>query len=115
MSIIVVLLGIISLSAVVTALGVVIAARDLRRTLRRVNRMLPACEEAIREVHQTFEVAHKILTRTQHAASHVETTIERACVSAMGLIERMVSWPSRARVFLKDQFGNGARSGPRQR
>ena len=113
-SLIVVLLGLISICMVVLTAVLSMTARDMRRTLRRVNTMLPRCDEAIRDLHHAMGQVHQVLKQATQITRHVETVVSKACTAALDVIDPVLTWKGRAETFFAERFGNGARSGPRR-
>ena len=111
---VVVLLGVVSLSVVAMTAILFVTARDFRRTLQELRAMLPNCDEAVHEARRALGEVRHLLKRTDNAARHVETVVHRACQAASEAIERFVFLKERAQTFLAERFGNGARSGPRR-
>lgn len=109
------LLGVMSVCAVVMTVTVCLAVRDLRRTMRHVNTMLPDCDKAVQDTRHTLAHIRRLLVRGDHAAHEVERVIHRACDAASAIIERVVFLKERAEDVLAGRFGNGARSGSRPR
>ena len=110
-----ILLGVISLSLVVMTIAVVLTTRDLRRVLRRVWVILPTCDQTLQEAHLVFGEARKILGHAKGSVLQIETLVRKACLVATEAVQQVASWKSRAGALFEAQFGNGARSGPRQR
>jgi len=112
---VVILLGVMSVGVLVMTVTVWLAARDLRRTVRQASRMLPDCDKAVQEARRTLMSIRQLLARTDHATRQVEGVIRKACDTASEVIGRVVFLKDKAEDFLAGRFGNGARSGPRQR
>ena len=93
-------LGLISGCAVAMTVTMVWTARDLRRTLRRVNTILPTAEKALRDVHQALDHVRRLLTRADRATRHVETVVHQVCDTAEHTVHK---W-----------LGNGAGADPRR-
>ena len=111
----VILLGVISLCLVTITVSLLVTARDLRRVLKRVDAILPACDQAAQEARRILGEARQLLKRTHKTARHIETVVEQACHVASDVIEQVVSLKGRARTFLaKRLFGNGARADSRR-
>ena len=113
-SLIVVLLGFISICTVAVTMVLAITARDVRRTLRRVNAMLPRCDEAIRDFHHAMSQAHQVLRHATQITRHIDAVVSKACTAALDVLEPVLTWKDRTQAFIAEQFGNGARSGPRR-
>ena len=115
-SMIVALLGVISVCAVAMTCAIVLASRDLHRTLRHFNRMLPHCDDAVREAHQTLTQARKLLG-SAYTATHLIETVAQTTVDAVSkAMKEFARFKARTHEVLAHQFGfgNGARSGPRR-
>ena len=112
---VVILLGVMSVGVLVMTVTVLLAARDLRRTVRQASRMLPDCDKAVQEARRTLMSIRQLLARADHATRQVEGVIHKACDTASEVIGRVVFLKDKAEDFLAGRFGNGARSGPRQR
>ena len=113
-SLVVVLLGLISACMVAITTVFTITARDVRRTLRRVNMMLPRCDEAIRDFHHAMGQAHQVLRQATQITRHVDAVVSKVCTAALDVIEPVLHWKGRAHAFFAERFGNGARAGPRR-
>lgn len=83
-------------------------ATELRRTLRRLNSMLPQCEAALRQ-------ANALLTRTNHATRDIERLIRQATDAARGWIQQAVDLKRRAHAFMTERLWNGHRAGAEPR
>ena len=113
-SLIVVLLGLITICMVALTTVLSMTARDVRRTLRRINAMLPRCDEAIRDFHHAMGQAHQVLRQATQITKYVEAVVSKTCTAALEVIEPVLTWKGRAEAFFIERFGNGARSGPRR-
>lgn len=85
-----VLLAAIACIALVVAVTVIVMiARDLQHSIRKVNTMLPHCDKAIREMTGTLKEAHELISRTNHATEDVEVVVEKACDVASEVIDQI--------------------------
>ena len=110
----VILLGVIAVSVLIMTGAMLVAVWDLRKTLWRVNAMLPSADQAIREAHRSLQQMRHLLTTTNHVTRHIETVIREVCDAASDTLERLVLLKGRAQDFWRARFGNGARAEPRQ-
>ena len=110
-----ILLAVLSASVVVATITLVLASRDLRRFLRGMHTLLPACTEAIQETQQMLGETRKVLMHTKGVTADIEAVVHRACASALELIEQVDTWSGKARTLFGERVRNGAGSGPRQR
>ena len=106
-------LVVVSACALVMTVTIVIAAKDLRRTMRRMNTLLTQCDHTIQDARRTLGKAHEVVARTNQAARHIEGVIHKACEAASEAIERVTVFKERTEEWWTERFGNGARSGPR--
>ena len=93
---------------------IVLTAREFRRTLRRVNAILPGADRAIRETHQSLEQVRRLLTKTNHASAHIEAVIHQACDAASDTLRRFMRVKEQAQALWSARFGNGAGAEPRR-
>ncbi len=83
-----------------------VMAYDLHRTLRRVQRLLPGCERAVREAAHIVSVVHQITARAGHALEPVEALVHKTYEAASKVIGPFIEFTS--------HMGNGARPEPRR-
>ena len=107
-------LVVISGCALAMTVTMVWTARDLSRTLHRVNAMLPSAEHALRDVHRVLGHVRRLLARANQAARHVETVVHQACETAEDVVGRFGVLKEQAQHSLKKWLGNGAGAGPRR-
>lgn len=104
-SLMVLLLGVISVCLMVMTVTLVVTARDVRRTLRRM--------------HVTLTEAHQVLARTRRITRHVDAVVQKGCAVALQVLDPVLALKDRAQAFLEahvgNHAGNGARSEPRRR
>ena len=109
-------LGLISISLLVLTATVVMTAHDLRKTLQRINAVLPAGRHVLQELERTLHDSRQVVALTQRIIRHVEAAVLKGCEAAGELIEPVMALRAKAQAFFAKQFGmsNGARSGPRR-
>ena len=95
------LLATSTLCLVAMTIAVLLTSRELRRTLRRVNTLLPRADRALQEVH-------RLLTTVNHAAQHVETMMQRVRSAMSTTLEHVQGWTSQVERLWVNRFGNGA-------
>ena len=100
LSCLVLLLGVISLCLIVMTITVVRLTCDVRRTLRRVNLMLP-------EARRSLQHMRRLLARTNRATQQVEAVIHAACDTASGALAQVGLWKDRAQAAVSRYIGNG--------
>ena len=107
-SLLVLFLGLMSLCAFVVATVLVVTARDVRRTLRRIQTILPDCQGAVHEAHQ-------LLKRANQASRHVESVVQAVSDTTTQAMEQFALLRKKAKHLfgLTHHNGNGARGGPR--
>ena len=99
-------LGVISFSAMIMTITVILVARDVHRMLHRLSRTLPLCDQMLQEAHRTFGEARKVLLRAKSARTQIDLMIHQACLTATDMIERLAG---------RFRAHNGAGSEPRRR
>ena len=107
---VVLVLGVASGSFLMMALVVMSAARELRRTLQRIQAMLPSCECAVQEARGTLTEARQLLARANEATRHVESVIHKTCDAAAGIVDQVVHWRDVAHTWWGARFGNGTKA-----
>jgi hypothetical protein len=103
------LVGVMAACAVVMTVTVVMTARELRRTSRRVNALVPPCRRALGQTQA-------LLTSTHRISRHVESVILKASGAASHTIDQFLGMKNRVEQFLHDHLndnGKGAGGGPR--
>ncbi len=115
-TLVVLLCGIMSVCAMILTAVVCLTARDVRRTLRRVNALLPTCDQTLREIHRAVGEAHRVLVRSNRITRSIEEVAHLATQATLNVIEPIMSWKTRLESLFAGQGGNGhgARSGPRR-
>ena len=112
-SLILLLLGLMSLCALIVTTVLALTAHEVRRILRRVQTILPDCAGAVHEAHRAFGEAHQLLKRTNSATRRVETVLHTASETATQAMEQFALLRKKAQAFFGHHNGNGARGGPR--
>ena len=94
-----------------------VTARDVRRTLSRINKMLPMCDHVLQDVSGALGETKRFLGRANTIAHQVEAVVQKTCQVALDVIEPIIVWRGRAEQFLAERFGvgNGAGLGPRRK
>ena len=110
------LLGVISVCAVVMTAACLVMAGDLHRTLKRLDGILPSCDQALREVHRTLRESRKLLAKVSGAAHLVDSLVHGTYDVAAGVAREWTLLKRRAKHVLEHRFGlgNGTRVGPRR-
>ncbi len=104
------ILGIVGGSLCMMAFVVISAARELRRTLRRIQTMLPGCESTVQEARGTLTEARQLLARTNEATRHVESVIHKTCDAAGGFVDQVARWRDLAHTWWGARSGNGTKT-----
>lgn len=107
-------LGVISVCLLVNTVTLLLTALQFRRTLHRVNAILPDAARAIREGHRSLRRVRRLLVRVDRAARPIEAVIRRAGELAAETIERVGLFRDRAEHALLGRLGNGAGAEPRR-
>lgn len=107
-------LVVISGCAVAMTVTMVWTTRDIRRTLRRVNTVLPSADRALREVHRALDHVRRMLMRADQASRRVETIVQQACDTAEDTVQRFSALKDRAEHSLGKWLGNGTGAEPRR-
>ena len=107
------LLVVVTACVLAMTIAVALTAWEFRRTLRRVNAILPGADRAIREAHRSLEQIRWLLTRTNHVSRHVEAVIHQGCDAASDTLRRFLRMKEQAQAFWAARFGNGAGAEPR--
>ncbi len=111
---VVLLLGLNSLCAIVMTTFLWSTTQDLRRTLKRINTVLPHGNQVFLEARRTLGEARQLLARTNKATHQVEEVIHRTRDAVLEIFDQWAAFRGRAQAFLAERFGNGARSGSRR-
>jgi hypothetical protein len=110
LSLVVLLLGVMSLCLIGMTATLVRLTCDVRRTLRRVDLVLP-------EARRSLQHVRRLLTRTSRATQHVEAVIHAACDTVSGALGRVGLWKDQVQAAVSryvGNAGNGAGAGPRR-
>lgn len=104
-----VLLGVLSICAMVFTAVFCVTARRLNRTLRRIDGLIPRCRRAVRQAQQ-------LLARANAAARHLETAVAVASGAVGEALEPLMGLSAGLRRLLGHFHGNGngARAEPRR-
>lgn len=105
---------VISACAVTMTVTMVWTTRDVRRTLRRVNTVLPSADRALREVHRALDHVRRMLMRADQASRRVESVVQQACDTAQDAVQRFSALKEQARHSLGKWLGNEAGADPRR-
>ena len=106
----VMLLAVISLSLAVMAFTMVITAGHARRVLRKIEAVLPSCDQTLREMHGVLRQTRQLVGRGNTAARRVEGVIQKTCGIAEDLMDRVIRLKDRAEEVVGAYFGNGAKA-----
>ncbi len=85
---------------------------EMRRVLRRMGSVLPHCDQAVLEAHQTLKEARRFFMHTNQATHHVESVVHKASSAAAELLDAFMGVKKRAQAFLVERLGNGAGAEP---
>jgi len=115
-TLVVLLLFVLSGCAIILTAVACLTARDIRRTLGRVNELLPTCDQVLRDLHHTAGQAHRVLVRSHRIVHSIEDVVRVTTHAALGVIEPILSWKTRMESLFSGHDGNGqrARSEPRR-
>lgn len=113
-ALVIVLLAVAVACLVAVVTTALLTARDFRRTLHRINGMLPEADRALREARRSLEGARQLLARADTASRRVEGVVHDACDAVSGTLSQVTLWRKRASRFLKEHVGNGAGADPRR-
>ena len=102
------LLTVSTLCLVAMTVAILMTSRELRRTLRRINGVLPTADRALRELERSLQAAHQVLTTAHGAAQHVEAVIRRTHEAMSATLERVHGWTSQVERLWGSRSGNGA-------
>jgi len=106
------LLSVISACGVVMAMTGIIAVGALRRTLRRIDDMIPHCEEAFREADRTLIQARRLILHTNRITRGIASVLHDACSLVSDAIDGVAVLKEHTQtLFAKHlRFGNGVRA-----
>ncbi len=110
------LLGVISVCAIVMTAAFLVMAADLHRTLKRLDGMLPTCDQALREVNRTLRESRRLLTKASGTVHLMDSLVHGTYDVAAGVVREWAQLKRRTKHFLEHRFGlgNGTRVGPRR-
>ena len=109
-SVALVLLSVIALCAVVMTATVVTTARDARRTLRRMNGLLPSCRQTLRQARTVLDSAHRTVGRVDLVVNAVSAVVADALYQVVAVRHRVNRWLHRPTNGNGSGAGSGARS-----
>ncbi len=87
---------------------VLIAAQELRRTSRQLNRLYPRCDRLLQKSDRTVELIRQLLTRANRSVREVENVLHKACSTVSESMQQFLFLKGKARTFLTQRFGNGS-------
>ena len=93
---------------------VLVTAGELRRTLRRLNAMLPETAQAVHDARRMFRQGRRLLARADAAAGRVEAVLQQACDAATDVLGAIGRFKTRTQTLWTKRFGNGAGADPRR-
>ena len=108
-----VFLGVICLCLISLTAVLLVTARELRLTLRRINAMLPDAGTTLHEAGRALIQLRRLVSRANVAAREVETVVHRACEMASETLEQFDLARERARAAFTKWVRNGAGVEPR--
>jgi hypothetical protein len=106
-------LGLMSLSLLIMTLALAMTAADIRKTLARINDLLPVCDQTFQETNRTLAEFRELLSRTNRSASHLESASHRLSQTILGTIEQWMAWKRRVQALFTSRMSNGAGAEPR--
>ena len=106
-------LGLISLCLMTLTIILFVTALDLRRTLHRINAILPEAGQTFHEAARALAHVRRLISRVNVAAREVEGVVHRACETASETLEEVALAGQRARLAFTKWVGNGAGAEPR--
>ena len=101
------LLFVIAVCAVIMTSTLVGTARDLRRMIRRADRLLPGGRRVLQVAGRTLLQAQRIVERADGVAQRVQRVCEQVCDAAGGAVEQEEGLTERAQRSFGRWFGNG--------
>ena len=108
------LLGIVTACLIAMTLAILVIAGELRRTLRRLNVMLPETARAVHDARRMFRQGRRLLARADVAAGRVEAILHQACDAATDVLGAIGRFKTRTQTLWTKRFGNGAGAEPRR-
>ena len=106
-------LGLISICLITLAIILLVIALDLRRTLHRINAILPDAGTTLHEAGRALVQVRRLISRVNVTARDVEGVVHRACETASETLEEFALARQRARSAFTKWVGNGAGAEPR--
>ena len=106
----VIFLGVIALSLVLMAGTMAVTAWHARRVLRKIEAMLPSCDQTLRDMHQVLQHTRRLVRHGSTAAHRVEAVVQKTCEMAEDLMDRVIRLKHRAEEVVGSYFGNGAKA-----
>ena len=107
-------LGILTACLLVITLTIFVTAGELRRTLRRLNVMLPDAARAMHDARRMLRRGRRLLARADAASGYVEAVIRQACDAATDVLNAIGRFKTRTEMLWTKRFGNGAGAEPRR-
>ena len=104
------LLALIAFCQVAIMVTVLIAAQELRRTSRQLNRLYPRCSQLLQKTHHTVELTRQLVTRANRSMQEVEEVLHKACGTISESVQQFLFLKGKAQDFLTQRFGNGSRA-----
>ena len=107
-------LGIATACLLVLTLTVLVTAGELRRTLQRLNVMLPETAQAVHDARRLLRQGRHLLARADAVSGYVEAVIRQACDAATDALGAVGRFKARTQALWTKRFGNGAGAEPRR-
>ena len=107
---IVVLLGFISLCALVMTVLALLITMEFRWMLRQINSLIPHCDQTVQEARHTLGQFRQLLLHANKATLQVEETVQRTRSTLLGMLDQFILLKARAQDLWTQRFGNGARA-----
>ena len=106
-------LSVMSVCLTTMTVTLLVTARDLRATLRRLHDMLPRADRTLQEAHHSLRLVRQLLIRADDSTRRIEAVLARACEASLEVFDQFARWRQRTQRFFTKQFGNGSRGEPR--
>ena len=97
-------LGVICLAVLIMDALLVHLMLSMRRTLTKLDTLLPACHRTVRE-------ANELLARTNRVTRDVETVVQKARAMVGGALNHLHAAKTQAELLLTGLTGNGTKPG----
>ena len=107
-------LGLVTVCLIAMTLATLVIAGELRRTLRRLNAMLPEMARATHDARRMFQRGRRLLARADAATGHLEAVVHQACDAAADALGALGRFRARAGTLWAKRFSNGAGAEPRR-